>query len=106
MSIEELYNQYIKSGTVSTDTRTISAGCIFFALKGASFNGNAFAAAAIEKGAAFAVIDEAEFKAGEKYILVTDALETLQQLANYHRRQLNCPVLAITGSNGKTTTKE
>ncbi|MCF0197001.1 MAG: UDP-N-acetylmuramoyl-tripeptide--D-alanyl-D-alanine ligase, partial [Bacteroidaceae bacterium] len=77
-----------------------------FALKGPSFNGNAFAAAALEKGCAVAVVDEAEYAADERYVLVDDVLTTLQQLAAYHRRQLDIPVLQITGTNGKTTTKE
>ena len=106
MNIEPLYEIYKKHPVICTDTRSISEGCIFFALKGASFNGNNFAADAVSKGAAFAVIDDPQKKQDERFILATDALATLQHLANYHRRQLRCPVLAITGSNGKTTTKE
>lgn len=79
---------------------------MFFALKGPNFNGNQFAEGALQHGAVLAVVDEAEFARGEKYILVKDALETLQQLARYHREQYPIPVLGITGSNGKTTTKE
>jgi UDP-N-acetylmuramoyl-tripeptide--D-alanyl-D-alanine ligase len=106
MSIEELYAYYLKSPFVCTDTRAITPGCIFFALKGDSFNGNAFAGEALSKGAAYAVVDESAYKNDERLILMPDALEALQHLANYHRRQLKCPVVAITGSNGKTTTKE
>ena len=106
MSIEELHELYKKHPVVCTDTRNITSGCIFFALKGASFNGNAFASDALEKGAAWVVIDEASYKKDNRFILVPDVLDCLQHLANYHRRQLKCPVIAITGSNGKTTTKE
>jgi UDP-N-acetylmuramoyl-tripeptide--D-alanyl-D-alanine ligase len=106
MSIEELYSIYKNHPVVCTDSRAISAGCIFFALKGESFNGNAFAEAALSQGAAYAVINEEKLRRDSQYILVDDVLKTLQLLANHHRRQLKCPVLAITGSNGKTTTKE
>lgn len=81
-------------------------GCLFFALKGDKFDGNAFAAAAIAAGAAYAVIDNPEYLDGSRFLLVPDVLEALQQLARHHRRQLNIPVLGLTGSNGKTTTKE
>jgi len=106
MTIEALYSVFKKHPVVCTDTRTVSSGCIFFALKGAIFNGNTFAQEALSKGASYAVVDEKEFAKDERCILVDDVLKTLQLLANYHRRQLKCPVLAITGSNGKTTTKE
>lgn len=107
MVIQELYNHFLHSTGVTTDSRKVESGQLYFALKGEHFNGNTFAAQAINKGAKFAVIDEPEYKLDEQYILVNDALTTLQQLANYHRRQLNPKVvLAITGSNGKTTTKE
>lgn len=106
MNIEELYEVYKKHPVVCTDTRSISSGCIFFALKGEKFNGNSFAEDALGKGASFAVIDEKIYRKDDRFILVDDALICLQQLANYHRRQLKCPVIAITGSNGKTTTKE
>ncbi len=106
MNIEALYFIYQKHSIVCTDTRKISKGCIFFALKGENFNGNSFAEEALGKGAAFAVIDEPAFKKDDRYILVDDVLSSLQHLANFHRRQLKCPVIAITGSNGKTTTKE
>ncbi len=106
MNTEELYEIYKKHPVVSTDTRTIDNGCFYFALKGENFNGNSFAADALAKGASFAVIDEEEYKKDERFILVEDVLNSLQRLANFHRRQLRCPVIAITGSNGKTTTKE
>jgi len=106
MSIEQLYQLYLQHPSVETDTRKLKAGDIFFALKGPSFNGNAFAQKALEAGAAFAVVDEAGFAVTDKTILVDDALTTLQALAKHHRQQLNIPFIAITGSNGKTTTKE
>lgn len=89
-----------------TDTRDIKPGSIFFALKGENFNGNQFAEKALEMGCAYAVIDEKEFQKNENYFLVDDVLSALQQLANHHRKQLNIPVIGITGSNGKTTSKE
>ncbi len=111
MQIESLYKIYLSSTGVTTDTRSIAKDSIFFALKGDKFNANQFAAEAFEKGAGYVVVDEienADWKTqfGEKLILVDNVLQTLQQLAGYHRQQLKCPVLAITGSNGKTTTKE
>src|SRR5690606_28089005 len=104
--IENLYARYAEAGVVSTDTRTITPGSLFFALKGDKFNANTFAADALERGASYAVIDEPEYKRGDRYILVEDVLQTLQQLARYHRDTLEIPVIALTGSNGKTTTKE
>lgn len=104
--IENLYTWYSASGRVSTDTRRITPGSVFFALKGDKFNANEFAAEAIAKGASCAVIDEEKYRKDDQYIVVEDVLETLQQLARYHRAQLKIPVLALTGSNGKTTTKE
>ncbi|HEY4875836.1 MAG TPA: UDP-N-acetylmuramoyl-tripeptide--D-alanyl-D-alanine ligase [Puia sp.] len=106
ISIEELYKIYQQHPSIQTDTRKIQAGDIFFALKGPNFNGNDFAAQALEKNAAYVIIDEAQPVNSAKIILVNDVLETLQQLAKYHRQQLNIPLIAITGSNGKTTTKE
>lgn len=104
--IEQLYDHYLQHPQVCTDTRKLTPGCIFFALKGPSFNGNAFAKQALAEGASMAVIDEEEFSEGEQYFLVKDVLSTLQQLANHHRRSLDIPFIGITGSNGKTTTKE
>lgn len=106
MEIKGLYNIYQQYPSVQTDSRKLKTGDIFFALKGANFNGNAFAKQAIDAGAAYAVIDEKEFEIPDKTILVKDALTTLQELAKFHRQQFNIPFLAITGSNGKTTTKE
>lgn len=106
LSIEELYEIFSRHPVVVTDSRKIEPGCLFFALKGETFNGNEFAGAALEAGAAFAIIDEAKFKSGDRMILVKDVLVTLQELARFHRRRFTIPVIAITGSNGKTTTKE
>lgn len=104
--IENLYTRYLETGTVSTDTRKISPGSVFFALKGDKFNANEFAAEALEKGAAYAVIDEEKFKKNDRYILVDDVLKTLQLLARHHRDRLDIPIIGLTGSNGKTTSKE
>jgi UDP-N-acetylmuramoyl-tripeptide--D-alanyl-D-alanine ligase len=106
MNIVELYEIYKQYPSIQTDTRKLKKGDIFFALRGPNFNANAFAITAIEAGAAYAVIDDADYNTHANMILVHDALATLQQLALYHRNQFNIPVLAITGSNGKTTTKE
>ncbi len=106
MNITDLYDIYLQHPTVQTDTRKLTEGCLFFALKGPNFNANTFAQQALDKGAAYAIVDEAEYATDDKCILVDDVLETLQQLAKYHRQQLDIPFLAITGSNGKTTTKE
>ncbi|PRX53633.1 UDP-N-acetylmuramoyl-tripeptide--D-alanyl-D-alanine ligase [Flagellimonas meridianipacifica] len=106
MKITELYQIFLEHPEVSTDTRKINPNCLFFALKGPNFNGNEFANQALEKGAAYAVIDEAKFKVSDKYILVDSVLETLQKLATYHRNQCSAKIISLTGSNGKTTTKE
>lgn len=106
MDIEKLYAYFLESGYVSTDTRKIVPGSIFFALKGDRFNANAFAQSAIEKGARYVVIDEVQHPADDRYILVDDVLKTLQDLARYHRNQLSIPFIGLTGSNGKTTSKE
>jgi UDP-N-acetylmuramoyl-tripeptide--D-alanyl-D-alanine ligase len=106
MSIEELYQIYLQHPSVQTDTRKIKEGDLFFALKGPNFNGNSFAQKAIESGAAYAVIDEKTYTIQDKTILVDDVLKTLQLLAKHHRQQFTIPFIAITGSNGKTTTKE
>lgn len=106
MRTEELYQLFLRYPSVQTDTRKLKPGDIFFALKGEHFNGNSFAAKAIEAGAACAVIDEAGFEIPGKTVLVEDVLQALQELALYHRQQFKVPFLAITGSNGKTTTKE
>ena len=106
MNIERLYELYLQYPSVQTDTRKLKPGDIFFALKGPNFNANEFAGQALQKGAAYAVVDEVEFVANEQIILVNDVLDTLQQLAKHHRKQFTIPFIAITGSNGKTTTKE
>jgi UDP-N-acetylmuramoyl-tripeptide--D-alanyl-D-alanine ligase len=106
MKIEELYQIFLQHPSVQTDTRLLRPGDIFFALKGPNFNGNSFAKKAIENGASYAIIDEKEFDLNDRTIVVDDVLSTLQELAKLHRQQLNIPVIAITGSNGKTTTKE
>lgn len=106
MELETLYQIYLSHPLITTDSRKIDHGCIFFALKGENFNGNTFAANAIEKGAAYAVADEPEFAVNERIILVDNVLKTLQDLARLHRQRLGIPILAITGTNGKTTTKE
>jgi UDP-N-acetylmuramoyl-tripeptide--D-alanyl-D-alanine ligase len=106
MDIQNLYQNYLKTGKVSTDTRQIIPGSIFFALKGEKFNANQFAEEALAKGAQLAVIDEAAFAKDNRYVVVEDVLNTLQQLARYHRDQLTIPIIGLTGSNGKTTSKE
>ena len=108
-SIEDLYSIYCAHPSVVTDTRKLKAGDLYFALKGPNFNGNHFALAALEAGATYAIVDEAIAGSDELHghiIFVEDVLTTLQQLAKYHRQQFNIPFIAITGSNGKTTTKE
>ena len=102
----ELYSLFLKQRAITTDSRDCPKGSIFFALKGDTFNGNAYATSALEKGCAYAVIDEAEYAADDRYIVVPDVLTTLQQLANEHRKALGTPIVGITGTNGKTTTKE
>jgi len=104
--VQNLYQLYLKYPTLSTDTRNISKGCIFFALKGEHFNANTFAEQALELGAAYVVIDDEAFQSNECCILVPDVLKALQELARHHRKQLHIPVIGLTGSNGKTTTKE
>jgi UDP-N-acetylmuramoyl-tripeptide--D-alanyl-D-alanine ligase len=106
MNIVELYEIYKQYPSVQTDTRKLKKGDIFFALKGPNFNANAFAETALNNGAAYAIIDDAGHNTHGSMILVDDVLTTLQQLALYHRNQFTIPFIAITGSNGKTTTKE
>jgi len=106
ISTEQLYQLFLSNPIICTDTRKISKGCIFISLKGDNFNGNNFAIQALTDGASYAVIDEVQSSNDNRLLLVDDGLKALQQLANYHRRQLKIPVLAITGSNGKTTSKE
>lgn len=104
--IDKLYNAYLASRHVTTDSRAITPGCIFFAFRGANFDGNAFAPQALEQGAALCVISDPQYKVDDRCIVVPDVLATLQELAREHRRHLTIPVIGITGTNGKTTTKE
>ena len=106
MTIEELYLLYRQYPSVQTDTRKIKKGDIFFALRGPNFNGNSFAKNAIEAGAAYAIVDEKEYADEQKIFWFEDALDALQELAKFHRLHFEIPFIAITGSNGKTTTKE
>jgi UDP-N-acetylmuramoyl-tripeptide--D-alanyl-D-alanine ligase len=113
MTIEELYRIFRQYPSIQTDTRKLKRDDIYFALKGPNFNGNHFAQQALEKGAVYAVVDEQQYAINDRIILVEDTLHTLQQLAKYHRQQFDSantqrkvPFIAITGSNGKTTTKE
>ncbi len=112
MSLSELYQLYLEHPVVTTDTRDCPEGSLFFALRGANFDGNAFARQALQSGCAYAVVDDpcvceaVSASEASRYILVDDVLTTLQQLAAYHRRQLGIPIIQITGTNGKTTTKE
>ena len=108
MEMKELYELFLQHPTITTDSRDVPEGSMFFALKGDTFDGNAYAISALEKGAAYAVIDEKEYakESHDRLILVEDVLTTLQQLAKYHRVHLGTPIIGITGTNGKTTTKE
>lgn len=106
MMMTDLYDRYLQNPKICTDTRKITTGCLFFALKGPHFNGNEFAKEALKKGASYAIVDDELYTIDDRYILVKDALKTLQELARFHRKELKCKVLGITGSNGKTTSKE
>jgi UDP-N-acetylmuramoyl-tripeptide--D-alanyl-D-alanine ligase len=106
MDIKQLYQIYKEHPCITTDSRDCPQDSIFLALKGASFNGNEFALKALEKGCAYAIVDEKEYAIDKRFILVDDCLQTFKDLAREHRRQFNIPVIGITGTNGKTTTKE
>jgi len=106
MEIKEIFNLYKQHYKVTTDTRSELENSIFFALKGDNFNGNKYAKEALDKGANFAIVDEMKYQTDDRIIFVDDVLKTLQKLARYHRQQLNIPIISLTGSNGKTTTKE
>ena len=106
MTIEQLHQLFLEFPQVCTDTRKISQNCIFFALKGDNFNGNKYAAQALEKGASYAIVDEEEFAGSDNTILVKNVLTTLQNLSQFHRNYCKAKVIGLTGSNGKTTTKE
>lgn len=106
MSIIDLYELFIHNPQITTDSRDCPRGSIFFALKGERFDGNQYAEKALASGCAYAVIDNPDYYTGERTILVDNALKTLQQLAHHHRKALGIPIIGITGTNGKTTTKE
>ena len=106
MNIEDLYSQYLKSRRVSIDSRAVTENCIFFGLKGEHGDGGSYAAVALEHGASLCVIENPEYKVDERCIVVDNSLKTLQDLSKYHRQHLDIPVIGITGTNGKTTTKE
>ena len=106
MQIEELYRKFNQCSGINTDTRNIDKNSMFFALKGPSFDANLFASEALKKGSKFAVVDDPDVAISDQFILVENSLLTLQQLSKYHRDQLSIPIIGITGSNGKTTTKE
>src|SRR5512133_1682290 len=105
-TLQQLYDIYLRHPEISTDSRKIQTGNIFFALKGEHFNGSRFANDALSAGAALVVTDDPSLGADPRCMVVEDALATLQQLASHHRKQFKFPVIAITGTNGKTTTKE
>ena len=106
MGIKEIYSLFQEHSTICTDSRKITKGAIFISLKGENFNGNKYALKAIQNGCSYAIIDEKEYDVHQNTILVANALETLQELATYHRNQLAIPIIGITGTNGKTTSKE
>ncbi len=106
MTTAQLHQYFLEFPKVCTDTRKITKDCIFFALKGDNFNGNRYASEALKKGAAYAVIDENQHTVSDRYILVEDVLQALQKLATFHRNYSKAKVIGLTGSNGKTTTKE
>ncbi|MFW6389124.1 MAG: Mur ligase family protein, partial [Marinilabiliaceae bacterium] len=105
-SLEELYDVFLETGKVCTDTRALIPGSIYFALKGERFDGNRFAHRALDQKCRLAVVDDEGIEDRPGLFRVPNVLEALQQLARYHRKNLRIPVIAITGSNGKTTTKE
>tara|TARA_B100000287_G_scaffold107182_2_gene99421 strand:- start:142 stop:1413 length:1272 start_codon:yes stop_codon:yes gene_type:complete len=106
MEIGSIHKIFLKSNGVSTDSRKVKKNDIYFSLKGPNFNGNEFAKSAIEKGACYAIVDQKEYVINKSYILVEDCLKTLQNLANYHRKNSKAKIIGLTGSNGKTTSKE
>ncbi len=106
MEIKNIYSKFLECTSVSTDTRKIEQNSLFIALKGENFDANTFAKEALNKGAKYVIIDNKDFFIEERTILVDDSLKTLQELANFHRKQLNISIIGLTGSNGKTTTKE
>ena len=107
MDIKDIYRIYLQHPEITTDSRNCPEGSIFLALKGTSFDGNKFAAKALEQGCSYAIVDEPEYvdSTDERIIVVNDALTTYKELARAHRREFSIPVVGITGTNGKTTTK-
>lgn len=106
MNLKDIYKRFLSCSTITMDSREVPAQSLFFALKGKHFNGNKFAEEALSKGARYVLVDEKQYALDERYILVNDVLHTMQRLATYHREQLKVQVIGITGTNGKTTTKE
>src|SRR5690606_11551095 len=106
MVLKDIYSKFLKSNGIVTDSRKVQPNDFFVALKGDNFDANTFASQVLEKGASYVLIDNKDYYVDDRTILVENTLEALQQLANYHRKQLNLPIIALTGSNGKTTTKE
>ena len=106
MTTKQLYQIYLKHPVICTDTRKITESCLFFALKGENFDANEFASKALDSGAAYAIVDDERYVINDRYLLVGDVLKALQDLSAFHRKQLKIPVIGITGTNGKTTTKE
>jgi UDP-N-acetylmuramoyl-tripeptide--D-alanyl-D-alanine ligase len=106
MTINSIHSLFLECTEVSTDTRKIQKDCLFIALKGDNFDANTFAQEALNKGAKYVIIDNKNFYINERTILVDNTLKTLQELSKFHRKYLNLPIIALTGSNGKTTTKE
>ena len=106
IAIEDIYKVYLRCPAITIDSRNVMPGSVFIGIKGDKFDGNRFASEALEKGAAYAVTEDASVVADDRYILVNDSLETLQKLASMHRSRINAKIIAVTGSNGKTTTKE
>ena len=106
IDIKKIHSYFLKCKSVSIDTRKIELGSLFVAIKGDNFDANTFAKEALEKGASFVIIDNPNYFIDERTIIVNNSLETLQELSKFHREYLNIPIIALTGSNGKTTTKE
>ena len=106
MTIAEIHRLFLQCTSISTDTRKIENNCMFVALKGENFDANTFAEEALAKGAKYVIVDNPTYATSDKTIFVVDSLTALQQLATYHREYLKIPIVALTGSNGKTTTKE
>ena len=106
MEIRSIYQIFINSNSISTDSRKVEPNNLFISLKGPKFNGNQFAKSALEKGACYALVDDKKYAINDKYILVDNCLKTLQDLANYHRKKSKAKIIALTGSNGKTSSKE